>query len=143
MGADLLTSSLREGSFISPPPLKAVDGQARHARKLTPEDARIDPSWSAAQLRARDAVVGPLWDDSTWFALAGQRKRVQFAEWEDVTSRIPEGGLSGDGGAGMVLVPGMRMLVFKAADGAMMAPRSVKVEGSVFKPVERVVGRFI
>ena len=118
-----------------------------------------EPLRDAENGESKGAVDGDKgWDDETWDGLVGGtnggrlRTRMQFESWRDVTltdmrvvrelsaaSQHERTGLR----ALLATLSGAPALVFITADGLCLAPGMIKVEGSVFKPAERVVGRFV
>ncbi|GAM82842.1 hypothetical protein ANO11243_008280 [Dothideomycetidae sp. 11243] len=161
-GAQILVESIRSGSFATPPPSprEQPSHPIRHAPKLTPAAAQLSKSWSGKDVLIRANVTGPLWDPSTLAALSSSSSsiRTQYDNWTDASAFVDraafdnarigmEAGYEGPDVALLRLRDGnegeQARLVFRAADGALLAPGSVKVEGSVWKPVERAVGRYL
>ncbi|KAF2155654.1 Formyltransferase [Myriangium duriaei CBS 260.36] len=175
-GAEMLARNIQSGSFASPPSTRESKSRSnlppRHAPKLKTADARLDNAWTSSQLLARDAVLGPLWDDVTSDALKSLAAdapwhrqhtgwprsctRIQYGDWRvlddtrDVAltalTHVRSGAVASLSTGPEVLVTsldGVSALAFRCSDGKLLAPGKVKVEGSVWKPTQNLVGMFV
>lgn len=146
MGAEILCKSIEEGIFV--PPVQSVvakDSQSGqglvHAAKITPEDRKVDWSrWSSEELIKRDRVLGRLWDDVVYdkrfMRRPGEpdsRKRIVYqgpwkvveGEYNEQLVRLTEPLVVFKKSAAE---PEARLALL-AADGKMVAPASVTVDG--------------
>ena len=169
----MLVRSLTTGSFAqpqTPPPLSTpILYPPRYAPKLTPNDARLDGSWTEHELLARAAVCGPLWDDVTYNALealaakhkgqpdaapARQGMRIQYLDWQPFdtfpyteTPRMhrlePHVADAGTYTPPVVYLRNDRPPALVVRAGDYWAPGSVKVEGKQKQPVANFLERFV
>lgn len=141
LGADLLRKGVEDAVFV--PPLQdaraglPVPPQVKLAPKIIPSDRCIDwQGWTADEILHRDRVLGDLWDAQTWarcratLLVAEYGKRITFhGPWATAKA-----GQLDDATAGeplLVLGPfrsGLTLGV-KTADGCIVAPESVTIEG--------------
>ncbi|KAL9058186.1 MAG: hypothetical protein Q9162_001910 [Coniocarpon cinnabarinum] len=78
VSADLLIDQITSGDFMYPEQHPAaLDHELTHARKVTPEDARVDwQGWTAERILRTQRVLGALW--SIFTLPNGQSARVQW-----------------------------------------------------------------
>lgn len=64
LGAEMLQTSIRDGTFTETRHVTGKGEHSRHAPKITPSDRRIDwDRWDAEETVLRDRVLGRLWDE--------------------------------------------------------------------------------
>ncbi|KAG6014264.1 hypothetical protein E4U41_004892 [Claviceps citrina] len=94
-GAEMLVRGLRDGLHV--PPHRDVGWKAaalvqgtttlQHAPKMTKDDGRIHPDWTAEQFARRVRVLGSVW--MTALTVRGVRKRVLLLDAEPVSGGEP------------------------------------------------------
>ena len=146
-GAEMLCHSIESGSFVSPSSLPITTGFSRrvgshpHAPKIRPEDRKINwLSWAASEIKLRDNVIGPLWDNRPTLVqhllpLAHQSShRMKFYSWRDMTSeQFSQFHLVRDDGPNEVVCAKTQTnewrLCFRTCDEKIMSPDELTIEG--------------
>lgn len=82
LGAEMLKRNILtfNGDFLDTK-VDALQGKARYAGKLTPEDAKVSRKWTPNDFEVRDRVLGRTW---AFESPLGQR-RVTFEGWENAS----------------------------------------------------------
>ena len=140
LGAEMLRSSIEDGSFV--PPIHNLDSELRsitasHAPKIAPQDRKIDWStWTADDLIVRDRVLGRLWDTTTYQRSVygrddtGSCKRVTFqGPWKNAP--VPPRTLDNATDVGYPINGSFQTdrFEFLTADGYVISPTAATIEG--------------
>ena len=123
-GADLLVETLPPYLSGELQPVPQVDQEATYAPKVTTEEARIDWSRAATELRNHVRGLNPL--PGAWTTLDGERLKVWSAAASDRSDLAPgqlvvEGGLTVGTGDGALELTEVQMRGRRRMDGAELA----------------------